>query len=237
MYISIYGKKDVCKHDISLSWLFRGIEMHARSSHAEMKREVVHTFTSLNSRQSAEVTALDGNLYASSPRATMVCKRDSIIARHGKETASPLAFLPFFLFPSSFLPPFFPPFLRYIYVAISGSSIEIPLLPRMSELSEEKQTVYLRRSSLMHNSGIVCPSTRLSRRKEAVDDKNSHVQHARRYPFELSDAPASIASQIGLDGKFVQCREINLFAVNFISLLQCNYFAMHYSALLDALYD
>jgi len=41
---------------------------------------------------------------------------------------------------SSHLPP---PFLsRFIYVAISGSSIG---LPRMSELSKEKQTVYLRR--------------------------------------------------------------------------------------------
>lgn len=47
----------------------------------------------------------------------------------------------------------------------------------MSELSKEKQTVYLRRrSSLMHNGGHRLPEhATIAKGEEAVRDKNSHV--------------------------------------------------------------
>lgn len=107
----------------------------------------------------------------------MVCKRDGITARN--ETASPRRFLPHsssFLLPPSFLLSFFPSFLpsffsHYIYVTISGSSIG---LPRMSELSKEKQTVYLRRSSLMQWHRLPEHAT-IAKGEEAVHYKNSHV--------------------------------------------------------------
>lgn len=179
-----------------------------------------HTFTSLNHARVPKLLLWTG-IYML--RATMVCKRDGITARHGNETAlSPPRFLPIL---SSFLPSFLP---RYIYVTISGSSIE---LPRMSELSKEKQTVYLRRSSLMHN--IVCPSTRLSQmeRKPSTIRILTYSTYSTRDDV-LSDCPIHLLLlPAELNGKFCSVEKaIHLSSIQFFC---SNYLvAFYYFALL-----
>jgi len=132
-------------------------------------------------------------------------------------------FLLFFL--SSFLPSFLP---RYIYVTISGSSIG---LPRMSELSKEKQTVYLRRSSLMHN--IVCPSTRLSQmeRKPSTIRIPTYSTYSTRDDV-LSDCPIHLLLlPAELNGKFcsvekaIHLSSIQFFCSNYlVAFIILNYF-------------
>lgn len=148
------SEKAVGAHDIPLSRGSARLKWtHARSTQGEDVRLLHLTHVR------APKLPLWTEIYvptASEPQWSV--KRDSITARHGNETAFPLAFHPFFLFMPSFLPSFLS---RYIYVAISSSSIG---LPWMSELSKEKQTVYLRCTSLMHNSGVRS-STRLSQKE------------------------------------------------------------------------
>lgn len=65
MYISMCNLKK--KRAVGAHCIRVGLKCtHARPTQGE--RKDVHTFASLNSRQGGEVTALDGNLYADSPR-------------------------------------------------------------------------------------------------------------------------------------------------------------------------
>jgi len=111
--------------------LFRCSTTRLKYTHAyPTQREREDISTSLNSRRHAEVTSEWKSKNASSLRATMGCKRDSIIARHGS-TKQRLS-LRFFSFFSLFFPYFFS---RYIYIDIwyfDRTTFE------MSQLSKEK---------------------------------------------------------------------------------------------------
>lgn len=165
MYISVYAQseKAVGARHFLVS-LFREIEMHARSSHAERERKDIRLLYLTHDRVPKLLLWME--IYMSAAREPQ-WSVNAIISLRVTATRQrlPSSFFPFFLFLPSFLS-------RYIYVTISGSSIE---LPRMSELSKEKQTVYLRRR-LMHNGGRRLPEhATIAKGEEAVRDKNSHV--------------------------------------------------------------
>lgn len=191
------SEKAVGAHDISSSHYSAGLKCtHARPTQREREDIRLLHLTHVG----APKLLLWKEIYMSAAREPQ-WSVNAIISLRVTATRQrpPLVFFAFFLFLPSFLS-------RYIYVAISsGSSIG---LPRMSELSKEKQTVYLRRRlSLMHNGGVVCPSTRLSQKKRKLSTIRipTYIARTARATMSflgLSSTPASIASQTGQNGKF-----------------------------------